>query len=88
MVFGSSELGACLWGTAVSQPGGPHSGGVGVQGPKAGDKDRHRLLPPSCCQTRMSAPSVPRKPLSPLCPSTHRVKEVYRLEEMEKIFVR
>lgn len=40
------------------------------------------------CQLPLGQECPPRKPLSSLHPSTLRVKEVYRLEEMEKIFVR
>lgn len=53
-----------------------------VQGSGAEGKHRHSLLPTSFCLDRSISPGS-------LCPlSTCRVKEVYRLEEMEKIFVR
>lgn len=59
-------------------------GGLGGAGPEAEGEDRHSLLPTSCCPDKCPT----KNPLSALCPSVHRVKEVYRLEEMEKIFVR
>ena len=85
-MFGSSELGHLCW-TAAHGAGGPHSGGLEYWG----QKQKTRTGTASCLQLLLGkniCPPHPRKPLSSLCPSTHRVKEVYRLEEMEKIFVR
>lgn len=84
-MLGSSELGHVCVGQQRTRLGSSFWW-VGVPG----QKQRMRTGTDSLLLLldKNTYPPHPRKPLSSLCPSPHRVKEVYRLEEMEKIFVR